>query len=128
MVPCTITLRHDECVGEAVALLRETGMSALPVVDDDGRFVGLVDDELDRQPDLLESYSPRPIRSVMKTDCVQLPENTSFETLLDFFARDRRSHILIEQGGKPTGFVSRRSLARLSGTKTATPVATAAGR
>lgn len=44
MTSPVLTLRAEQTIEEAVALLGERGISGAPVVDDDDRLVGLLDD------------------------------------------------------------------------------------
>ena len=44
MTTDVLTLRAEQTIDEAVGLLGDRGISGAPVVDDDGRLVGLLDD------------------------------------------------------------------------------------
>jgi CBS domain-containing protein len=44
MTSPVVTLRAEQTIEEAVALLAERGISGAPVVDEDGQFAGLLDD------------------------------------------------------------------------------------
>jgi len=44
MTTSVLTLRPEQTIEEAVAILSEAGISGAPVVDEDGRYIGLLDD------------------------------------------------------------------------------------
>ncbi|HUT77766.1 MAG TPA: diguanylate cyclase [Polyangia bacterium] len=114
MTPCTLVLRARQTIEEATALLRQTGLSEVPVVDADGRLVGLLTAEtvLDRPADSDASLAR--VAEVMSSEPARYEEDTPFATLVDFFSRDARSLVVIVRGGRPTGVVTTASLALLS--------------
>jgi two-component system cell cycle response regulator len=116
MVPCTLLLRPRQTVDQAAVLLRRTGLDEVPVVDTDGRLVGLaaagmVLDQLCGSKGAASSPS---IAEVMSTEVVSYDEQTPLAMLIDFFTRDARSLVVITHDGRPTGLVSTASLASLS--------------
>ncbi len=133
MVRDVITVKPDDEVAEAVQLLAEHDVSALPVVDDDENVVGVISeaDLLHREeigtekqrPWWLEAVTPasklagefakshgRRVEEVMSTDVVSAAEDTSLEEIATLLERHRIKRVPILRGGKLIGIVSRSNL------------------
>jgi CBS domain-containing protein len=133
MVRDVITVKPDDEVAEAVQLLAEHDVSALPVVDDDENVVGVISeaDLLHREeigtekqrPWWLEAVTPasklagefakshgRRVEEVMSTDIVSAAEDTSLEEIATLLERHRIKRVPILRGGKLIGIVSRSNL------------------
>jgi diguanylate cyclase (GGDEF)-like protein len=114
MAPVTITLRADDSVAHAVALLARTGQPAIPVVDAEGKLAGLVAAE---DVNVRGADKPRPERvaDVMTADPVRFDEEATFANLVSFFSEFERSlAVVVTEGDRPTGIVTRTGLAALS--------------
>jgi two-component system chemotaxis response regulator CheY len=109
MTPCTVSLRPDETVGQAVTLFRQTQMEAIPVVDDKDALVGLVTNESVRK----RSTPGQSISQIMSKEISRFEETVSFSKLMDFFSSDSKTLTMIVQGKRPSGFVTRDSLRAL---------------
>jgi diguanylate cyclase (GGDEF)-like protein len=114
MTPCTATLRGDDPVDRAAALLEQTGLFAVPVVDGEGKLAGVITQETDWNRLSGSWRGRRQVREVMNTHPPCENEFTSFSALVDFFAADSGSLLVIVDGGRPTGLVTRDNLAALS--------------
>ncbi len=113
MQPCTLVLRARQTVEQAAAMFHRTGLGELPVVDNDGRVVGIVTEEavLD-QPSGEASYAR--VAEIMDPDVAAYDEDTPLATLIEFLTQGSQSLAVIVSGGRPTGIVSSSGLAVLS--------------
>jgi CBS-domain-containing membrane protein len=133
MVRDVVTVKPDDKVAEAVRLLTEHDVSALPVVDDDENVVGVISesDLLHREeigtekqrPWWLEAVTPastlagefakshgRRVEECMSTDVISASEDTSLEEIATLLERHRIKRVPILRGGKLVGIVSRSNL------------------
>ncbi len=113
MKPCPMVLRTRQTVEQAAALLHRTGLGEMPVVDGEGRLVGLLaaGAVLD-QPPSEASYAR--VAEVMDTDVSSFEEDAPLAELIDFFTHHAKSVVVAVRGGRPTGLVTTSGLASLS--------------
>jgi len=114
MTPCPLVLRPDHTVARAARLFRQTGVSALPVVDSEGKLAGLAFDQSVLCGPSGNGLASLRICDVMTTDVPSYDDDTSFATLKDFFTRDSRPLVVIVCDGSPVGLVRPDNLASLS--------------
>jgi diguanylate cyclase (GGDEF)-like protein len=114
MSPCTVSLRPEEPIAEAATLLERTGQAALPVTDRDGKLMGLVMAEDLQARAENGARSAARVCDVMLTNPVRFAEDASFAELVKFFSQDERWLGVIIAEDRPTGIVTRSSLASLS--------------
>ncbi len=113
MTPWTLQLQAEQGLREALALLRQTRLTAAPVVDAQGNHVGMLFDS-DRLTTSGEAeHRTRRVAEVMTADVPYCEEDTSFSRLMEIFTQDACSLISILHNGKPTGFVTAEGLASL---------------
>jgi CBS domain-containing protein len=133
MVRDVITVNPDDNVSEAVRLLADYDVSALPVVDDDENVVGIISeaDLMDREeigtekkrPWWLEAVTPasklagefakshgRRVEEVMSTNVVAASEDTPLGQIAALLERHRIKRVPILRNGKLIGIVSRSNL------------------
>jgi CBS domain-containing protein len=133
MVRNVITVKPDDQVAEAVKLLAEHDISALPVVDDGNNVVGIISeaDLLRRQeigtekhrPWWMEAVTPAStlagafakshggrVAEVMSTDVVSAAEDTPLGEIATMLERHRIKRVPVLRGGKLVGMVSRSNL------------------
>ncbi|MCG8915560.1 CBS domain-containing protein [Actinokineospora sp. PR83] len=120
-----VTVRPDDGVKRAAELLSRHGFTALPVVDEDDRLVGMVTEaDLVRErfpadPRFRTAESdgaPRPpgkVREVMTTPAVAMGAGTDVAVLARTMVDDRRRCVPIVSGSRVVGVVTRRDLVRL---------------
>ncbi len=114
MTACTLAIKPDEPVAHAVALLRQSQLAAIPVVDETGKLVGLLSESSIPAGRADLERSTRKVRDVLSLDPPRYDEETTFAALMEFFTRDSRSLVVITHQDRPTGMVTRASLAALS--------------
>jgi CBS domain-containing protein len=126
MTSPVITVRAGATVQEAAALLAERGFTALPVVDEEDRLVGivteadLVSDRFPRDPRSLVHGGPPaevPVREtvaeVMTTPVVAMGPGTDVADLTKVLLDSRRRAMPIVDGSRLIGIVTRRDLVRV---------------
>lgn len=113
MTSAVVTFHEREPICMAAELFDQCRQSVLPVVDGDGKLLGTVS-QADVQARLaVDLYCNRPVREAMTTDVPQHEEDTTVQALYDFFREGSSGRVEIVAHGKPTGFVTRGSLAAL---------------
>ena len=133
MVRDVVTVHADTDVAEAVRLLAEHDVSALPVVDSDGGLIGIISDadlmhrfELGtekRRPWWLEAVSGgstlaeefakshgKKVGEVMTSGVVSVSEETPLAEIAALFERKRIKRVPVVRDGKLVGVVSRSNL------------------
>ncbi len=110
MMPLPGVLRTEELASDAVLLLRRGRLVALPVVDEDGKLVGIVTEDC-----IMEDRSARgvvflTVGQVMNHEFVSVDESASFSELVESFAQDAATPIVITHDGCPTGLAVPESL------------------
>jgi CBS domain-containing protein len=133
MVRSLVTVGPDDDVGKAIALLAEHDVSALPVVDDANRVVGILSEaDLVRRATLgtdkhrpwwLEALTPaatlaeefakahgRKVREVMSDTVVSVTEDASLGEIASLLERHRIKRVPVLRDGKLVGLVSRANL------------------
>lgn len=120
-----VTTHADAPVREATRVLLEHRVAALPVVDDDGRLVGIVS-ELDLLRDRLVSDPrshvwppvsqgpppPRTVADVMTREVYALTEADDAATFADLMAESGVKSVPVVRGERVVGVVGRRDLLR----------------
>ncbi|MGB8481114.1 MAG: CBS domain-containing protein [Acidobacteriaceae bacterium] len=133
MVRDVITVSPGDDVADAVQLLADYDVSALPVVDDDQNVVGIIS-EADllhreeigtekRRPWWLEAVTPasslagefakshgRRVEEVMSTNIIAASEDTPLGEIATLLERHRIKRVPILRSGKLVGIVSRGNL------------------
>jgi CBS domain-containing protein len=132
MVRDVVTAEPDMSVSQAIKLLAEHDVSALPVVDDEGAVIGVISEadliqreEVDpgHRPWWLEAITPattlagefakshgRRVEEVMSTRVVSAGEEASLAEIAALLERHRIKRVPIIENGKLVGVVSRSNL------------------
>lgn len=120
-----ITVRDDEKAGPALQLLREQGLRRAPVVDTEGRVVGLVSDRrlLEalavpvRRGQAPPSGGEPPsliVRDIMTPHVITVPPDMPMETAGVLMATRRVGSLVVVEGDKPVGIITETDMARVS--------------
>ncbi|MEZ6070347.1 MAG: diguanylate cyclase [Pirellulales bacterium] len=112
MSAVVLTVGQHESVRTAAEFLLQLRLGSAPVVNADGRLVGIISEK-----DLLGlSFSERtwsqPVANVMKTNVVCYDETTTAKEILDFLCRVSIRRVVVLKDGQPTGIIDRSSLVR----------------
>ncbi|MCP4609082.1 MAG: CBS domain-containing protein [Planctomycetes bacterium] len=112
MTANVITVKKDVILTEAIALLLRWHISALPVVDDEGKMVGIIS-EIDLVNLTFDGNAADTIvEEVMVTDIVSFNSNTELADLVQTFSKKHLRRVPIIERGKVVGIVSRRDILR----------------
>jgi CBS domain-containing protein len=131
MTAPVISVRPQTTIEEIAALLIERRISAVPVVDEDGRLAGIVSEgDLIRRPetqterrswisaflgperqasDFVKSHG-RTAREVMTTDVVTVAPQAELSAIADLLERKQIKRVPVVEGGRVVGIVSRANL------------------
>ena len=106
------TLSADDTAGDAIRLLLDNSISGAPVVDNEGRVVGLVSEY-----ELLQVIYDRllatvPVSEFMTREVITYGPETTIIEVAGMFMAARIRRIPIVEDGKLVGLLSRRDLLR----------------
>ncbi|AXK81510.1 CBS domain-containing protein [Pseudolabrys taiwanensis] len=133
MVRDVVTVGPDDDVADAIKLLAEFDVSALPVVEEDDKVIGIISEaDLVRRPEIgtekhrawwLEALTPgstlaeefakahgRRVSEVMSTDVVSAGEDASLGEIATLLEKHRIKRVPILRDGRLVGIVSRSNL------------------
>lgn len=107
-----VSLRPETTVEDAIRLLLEREISGAPVVDPDGRLVGIISEF-----QLLEVlYSPElktaPLESFMTREVVSVGEQTLLSDVVSLMIAHRIRRVPVVDDGRVVGLLTRRDLLR----------------
>lgn len=119
MSPCSVFVGVDDLVDEAHALLAQTRLSSIPVLDREGKFAGVISStpttgKPARPSNGRISGSVRLVRHFMSKDVARFEENASLDELMEFFTGEQSSIAVIVRRERPVGIVHCQSLAGLN--------------
>ena len=139
MTTNVITTSPDTSVQAVAMLLSERGISGVPVVDSDGRVIGIVSegdllhraetgterrtsrrrarwlDTLASDQDLARDYVKshgRTVKYIMTREVISVAETTSLADIADLFETKRIKRVPVMRDGKLVGIVSRANIVR----------------
>jgi CBS domain-containing protein len=113
MVDHLITLRPRMDVLDAVQLLLENGVSGAPVVDGNGRYLGVFSEECSMQVLLDAAYEELPVTDVasfMDTDAQTIGPNMHLLSVAQVFLLTPYRRLPVLDDGQLVGMVSRRDV------------------
>jgi len=112
MTANVITVKRDTVLTEAISLLLRWHISALPVVDDEGKMVGIIS-EIDLMNLTFDgNAADTTVEEVMVTDIVSFSPVTELADLVQAFSKRHLRRVPIVEKGKVCGIVSRRDILR----------------
>lgn len=107
MTPDVRTVSPDTPTENAARMLFSQSISGMPVVDNDGKLVGVVT-EFD-----IIAKEGRTVAEIMSTDVVTVAEDTDAETVAQILTSRRVRRVPVVRDGAVVGIVSRSDLVRL---------------
>lgn len=112
MTTNVITAKKDMVLTDVIALLLRWHISALPIVDDEDKMVGIMS-EIDLVNLTFDGNARDTIvEEVMVTDIVSFSPNTQLAELVQAFSKRHLRRVPIIDKGKVVGIVSRRDILR----------------
>ncbi len=110
-----VTLRPDIDVFEGVRVLIKYSISGAPVIDEDGKLLGVFSEKSVMKVLLDAAYEQLPthrVDSFMDTTPLTIDENTQLMSIAQIFATTSRRRLPVLKDGKLVGQVSRRDVVR----------------
>lgn len=112
MTTNVITVKKDTVLTDAISLLLRWHISAMPVVDDEDRMVGIVS-EIDLVNLTFDGNAADTlVEEVMVTEVVSFSPNTELADLVQVFSQKHLRRVPIIENGRVVGIVSRRDILR----------------
>ncbi|MEX2119413.1 MAG: diguanylate cyclase [Pirellulales bacterium] len=113
MTSNVVSFNQGETLAAAAEFMRDSRLSILPVVDPDGKLLGTVSESELLGRLLSDPLSSKPVEEALVADVPHYEEDTTVQTLYEYFQRENVNRVEIVSAGRPTGFVTRGSLAAL---------------
>ncbi len=102
-----ITIRPEQTIREAIALLSKFGIGGLVVVDEAGHPLGIMTErDIIRQAAEDEALFTRPVQDVMTTDLIVATPEDEVESVARTMTERRFRHLPIVDHGNLVGIVS----------------------
>jgi len=120
MIPCPLHLSTEDTLEQAQASFDQTRLAAIPVVDTEGRFAGMLTGEQVGDKRSRSAAKPRSsgsvklLKQVMNADVPKFEETATLSELMEFFTGDGSSLAVIVRDRRPTGIVYCQALAALN--------------
>lgn len=112
MTPLVACLREDKTIGHAAEYFLRSRISSTPVVDAEGKLVGMLS-EKDLMASLVSlDWWHKPVREVMRPNVICYEEDTPIRTIYEFICRVSFRRVVIVDEGRVTGTISRGTLLR----------------
>jgi CBS-domain-containing membrane protein len=112
MTTNVVTAKKDMVVTDVIALLLRWHISALPVVDEDNKMVGIVS-EIDLVNVTFDgNAADTTVEDVMTTEIISFNPTTELADLVQSFSKRHLRRVPIIDEGKVVGIISRRDLLR----------------
>jgi two-component system cell cycle response regulator len=105
-------LNQDHSVATAANYFLKFRIPSAPVVDDDGKLVGILSEKDLMAIMLGQDWWTTPIHKVMKRNVVCYEEDASALTIFEFLSRVVIRGVVVVQNGSPTGLITRGCLLR----------------
>ena len=107
-----MTLHQDTPVGEAIRRLLEHEISGMPVVDDQGRLVGIISEFQLMEAIYTPEVKQHRVGNLMTRDVLTVKENAILSDIANMFILHRIRRIPVIRDGRMVGIVARRDLLR----------------
>ena len=112
MSPIVAPLSGEETVDQAAEYFLRSRISSAPVVDRDGKLIGIISEkDLMLAITSLDGWS-RPISDLMRPHVITYPADTPVRIIYEFLCRVSMRRVIITDRGVPVGAISRGSLLR----------------
>lgn len=106
------SLHQDDSLQRAAELFLQLRLGSVPVVDDDGKLVGMVSEKDLMTLEVAGQSWDCQVRDIMKRNVICYDETALAETVFQFLCRVSIRRVVVVRDGRPIGIVSRSSLIR----------------
>jgi CBS domain-containing protein len=107
-----VTISPDASLTDAIELMLNNGISGMPVVDADGRLVGIITEKDVMNFAFSGNADDTAVREAMTTDVVTYPPKTDIAVLTNCLGSKHFRRVPIVSEGKVIGIVTRRDIMR----------------
>ncbi len=122
MTPLATSFQHHETVDKAAQFFLRFRLNSVPVVDREGKLVGILSEKDVLAIMLQADWWRRPIAEVMQTRVVSYPDQTPVGEIYDFLCRVTiRGVVIVNENQQPVGMLNRGSLLRFFTSLLASP-------
>jgi diguanylate cyclase (GGDEF)-like protein len=105
-------LRRDVAVGEAARFFLDCRLNSAPVVDEEGKLVGIVSERDVLGVILCPEARTWAVERIMQPDVVSYDADTPILKVFEFLSRVTMRRVIIVRQGRPVGIVTQSSLLR----------------
>jgi len=112
MSTLVLCLHQDERVQQAAEHVLQIRAGSVPVVDDEGRVVGIISEKDIMSLAVMDGGWEHTIREVMETNVVSYEESAPAKEIFDFLCRVSLRRVLVVEQGRPVGVISREGFLR----------------
>lgn len=109
--PVTCLFDHDT-IERAAEFFWQFHVNSAPVVNDEGRMVGIVSEKDVMSTMLVDEGWQQLVRDIMKKQVIAYEEDTPAKKVLEFLSRVSIRRVIIVNDGIPTGVIGRRNFLR----------------
>ena len=110
MATNVVGLRDDDTVGRAVQYFLKYQFNSAPVVNQEGKLVGIVSERDVMSTMFMPNWSRSLIKDVMRCNVICYEEDTPILLIYEFLCRVSIHGVFIVRDGHPVGIISRTSL------------------
>jgi two-component system chemotaxis response regulator CheY len=115
MSTLVLSLHQDDRVQQAAEHVLQIRTGSVPVVDDEGRVVGVISEKDIMALAVEDGGWEHTLREVMETNVVSYEESAPAIEIFDFLCRVSLLRVLVVEQGRPVGVISRESFLRWFG-------------
>ena len=114
MTPTVISISPDDLFVDAMDLIIENKISGLPVIDSDGRLVGIISefDRIKLAGDETKDLANSTVADRMTHGVITVDENATLDQVAELLVRASIRRIPVTSDGQVIGIVGRRDLVR----------------
>ncbi len=115
MSTLVVCMNQDDRVQQAAEHVLQVRTGSVPVVDNEGRVVGIISEKDIMALAVEEGGWDNTLREVMETNVVSYDESAPAIEIFDFLCRVSLLRVLVVEHGRPVGVISRESFLRWFG-------------